>query len=337
MLELTKHIESLLFKNDCVIIPFLGGFVTHYMPATYKEDEELFIPPYRSIGFNPLLTMNDGLLVQSYMQVHDTNYPETLKLIEDDVKELKSVLQTEGKCDIEGVGRLVLKLNGVYEFVPFESGIPSPELYGLVSFPIPYFIPGSEEECIPTETTTSEDSINETGIGQTRRDNYTIRINRQIANVCIAAIAAFAFYFIWSNNIGEVSTSNVKEASVVNNLMFGISKSQTTPMTSNATASFKVPKVSSSADTEESKTSPVAEAEPGEYSLVLASAITMDNANLYVHQLKKQGYSDALVYKSKRMVRVLYSHYKTESEAYAALGSLHHKRPFKDAWVISIK
>ena len=64
MIELAKHIEYLLLENDCVVIPSLGGFIAHYQPAHYEESEGIFLPPIRSIGFNPQLTMNDGLLVQ---------------------------------------------------------------------------------------------------------------------------------------------------------------------------------------------------------------------------------------------------------------------------------
>ena len=75
MIELARHIEILLLENDCVIVPELGGFIAHYQPAYYAESDNIYFPPMRTIGFNPQLTMNDGLLVQSYMQVHHTDFP----------------------------------------------------------------------------------------------------------------------------------------------------------------------------------------------------------------------------------------------------------------------
>ena len=65
MIELTKHLEHLLFENECVIVPELGGFIAHHQPAHYEEAEGIFLPPMRTVGFNPLLMMNDGMLVQS--------------------------------------------------------------------------------------------------------------------------------------------------------------------------------------------------------------------------------------------------------------------------------
>lgn len=67
MFKLDRHIEILLLENDCVIVPGLGGFVAHHAEASYDENDALFLPPYRTLGFNPVLQMNDSLLVQSYI------------------------------------------------------------------------------------------------------------------------------------------------------------------------------------------------------------------------------------------------------------------------------
>ena len=60
MIELSKHIEVLLLENDCVIVPGLGGFIAHKRQAAYSIQKGEFMPPLRTIGFNPQLIMNDG-------------------------------------------------------------------------------------------------------------------------------------------------------------------------------------------------------------------------------------------------------------------------------------
>lgn len=82
MIELARHIEILLLDNDCVIVPGLGGFVSHPVVARRIDDEGLFMPPGRTLGFNPMMKLNDGLLVQSYMTAYDVTYPEAVKLVE---------------------------------------------------------------------------------------------------------------------------------------------------------------------------------------------------------------------------------------------------------------
>lgn len=82
MIELAQHIEILLLENDCVIVPGLGGFVAHYTSAMRVAEENIFLPPTRIIGFNPQLKMNDGLLVQSYMAVYDTDFSDATRIVE---------------------------------------------------------------------------------------------------------------------------------------------------------------------------------------------------------------------------------------------------------------
>ena len=71
MIRLARHIEILLLGNDCVIVPNLGGFVVHHVCACYDEGDGLFLPPQRTLGFNPVLKMNDSLLAQSYVEAYD--------------------------------------------------------------------------------------------------------------------------------------------------------------------------------------------------------------------------------------------------------------------------
>ena len=76
MKELVKHIEILLLDHDCVVVPQIGGFVTCNAPAKYVEEENLFLPPIRTVGFNERLKADDGLLVRSYVEAYDCSDTE---------------------------------------------------------------------------------------------------------------------------------------------------------------------------------------------------------------------------------------------------------------------
>ena len=134
MIELSQHIEALLLENDCVIVPGLGGFVAHYTSATRIEEENLFLPPTRIIGFNPQLKMNDGVLVQSYMAVYNTSFADATRMIERKVEGIFATLHEEGKVGLSNVGELRYSIHGTYEFIPYDDKITSPYLYGLDSF-----------------------------------------------------------------------------------------------------------------------------------------------------------------------------------------------------------
>jgi len=112
MIELNRHIEILLLSNDCVIVPELGGFMAHHVDARYDEQEHLFLPPLRTLGFNPQLKMNDSLLVQSYIEAYDISYPEAYRRIQSEVAELRQHLETEGMFELNGIGVLSINAEG---------------------------------------------------------------------------------------------------------------------------------------------------------------------------------------------------------------------------------
>ena len=141
VIELERHIEILLLDNDCVIVPDLGGFMSHYIEARYDDRENLYLPPLRTLGFNPKLTMNDSLLAQSYVEAYDISFPEAISRIEKEVSELHQHLENEGYYELYDIGTLRLNGEGNYEFEPCEAGILTPSLYGLNTLEIDKIVP----------------------------------------------------------------------------------------------------------------------------------------------------------------------------------------------------
>ena len=127
VIELERHIEILLLDNDCVIVPEFGGFMAQHTNARYSEVDNTFLPPIRTIGFNPQLKINDSLLAQSYVEAYDISYPEALRRIEQEVEEIRQILSTEGIFELRDIGTLRLNAAGNYEFEPKQaySHLPS--------------------------------------------------------------------------------------------------------------------------------------------------------------------------------------------------------------------
>lgn len=192
MIELAHHIEVLLLENDCVIVPGLGGFVAHYTPAMRVAEENIFLPPSRIIGFNPQLKMNDGLLVQSYMAVNDTNFSDATRIVEKEVEEAIAVLHEEGKVELPNVGELRYTIRGTYDFIPYDNKITSPYLYGLDSFEMqelselakPY-----TEKTIPFPTPAAH---------QEAKRKFEIKFNHSYLGNAVAMIAVIALFFFLS-------------------------------------------------------------------------------------------------------------------------------------------
>lgn len=139
MISLSRHIELLLLEHNCVIVPGLGGFIANTASAVYNDGpdgDKLFIPPYRTIAFNPQLQINDGLLVQSYMQAYDASYPDAYLQMEKEIDQLNMQLSILGEYKLEGIGTLHKSLGQNIVLTSPEAGILTPSLYGTYSFPI---------------------------------------------------------------------------------------------------------------------------------------------------------------------------------------------------------
>lgn len=349
MIELSRHIENLMLKHDCVIVPGLGGFVTQYVSAQRVGSENLFLPPHRTVGFNQQLTLNDGLLVQSYMQAYETSYPETLKLIDNAVRQLKEELQREGSYELSGIGVLTLGVNGNYKFTPCESGVLSPDLYGLDSLSLPE-LTATEEKEVPNVIRACKKKIN---LQRTEKE-YTISINRELVNYVAASVVAILFYFLWASPVNHSAASDQMAASVVYENLFFPNKQTAEPLPKVTTPTVELKKVEQNApildlsknkETKSPEVAPVAPtpivqkdtAKEGNFTLVVASAIPSDNAEAFVQKLKANGFPDAESYTRKKMVRVIYGHYATQEEAQDSLQRLRDNEIFEDAWVLKTK
>ena len=344
VIELERHIEILLLDNDCVIIPDLGGFMAHHIDARFDAGDGIFLPPIRTIGFNPQLKLNDSLLIQSYIEAYDISYPEAQRRIEAEVAELRQHLETEGYYELNDIGLLRLNSEGHLEFEPCEAGILTPSLYGLSSFEMTPLhaeeqVEQPTEDSADTSTDTEQETVDEP------RAEHAITIKMSWLRNSVAVAAAVILFLI----IGTpFSNSNLADSSV--------RQSTIIPLPTNAkTASAQHPDTSAvaaaTAEADSTAKDVAAEAQAAEeqaaealpqpttdYRLVLASWVAKRNAEIFVNQLKEDGFSEAHLYQTPNMLRVVYGHYATETEAYNALHQLRAKsNHFAEAWVLKVR
>lgn len=136
MKNLARHIELLLRNNDCVILPGFGGFIAHAVPAYYVSEEHLYYPPSRSISFNTAITMNDGLLAQSYMRSYNVDYAQATYLVDMAIEQLRDMLDEEGSVTIPHIGTIKQDIHQTIQFEAEKAGVSSPLHFGLGTFVI---------------------------------------------------------------------------------------------------------------------------------------------------------------------------------------------------------
>lgn len=339
-----------------MIVPDFGGFMTHEVSARYDAEDRLFLPPLRTLGFNPQLRMNDSVLVQSYVEAYDISYPEALRRVEDEVKELKQRLGEEGEYTMDGLGTLTVNQEGNYEFAPCEAGILSPSLYGLSSFSFKQLkdeAPLTEQEGEaqtvalpqPTAEADAEETHEPTLLEFTDDDTTddTLRIKMSWVRNAVAVAAAVVAFFLLSTPVVNSELGTRAMSQLQGNLIYKLMPQDTNivpaepvsnvvAVQSKATAKQAVRDTISKAAAVPAK----AEATPvvaNRYCIVVASQVKQSNAEIFVAQLHKQGYKDAKLYIHNNVVRVTCGEYQTEGEAYQQLNKLNGKEGFEEAWV----
>ena len=339
MIELDRHIEILLLSNDCVIVPGLGGFMTHHVEARYDAEDQMFLPPLRTLGFNPQLTMNDSLLVQSYIEAYDISYPEALRRIESEVEELKQHIDAAGSYELNDIGELSLNEEGKYLFTPCEAGILTPALYGLSSFemkPIEAEVAVVEAKKETEETAAAPVLVPLTTDEQDDDERALVIKMSWIRNTVAIAAAILAFFLMTT----PVSNSDAPQMSM-GNLNNPLLASAHKPAVKPDTAIKIVPDstIAAEAVAETKKDSVVAQPETPMtgYCLVLASHVSKKNAQAFVEELHKRGFAEAEIFVRNNVTRVIYGHFETMNAAYNRLNRVRDNKGFEEAWVLKLK
>lgn len=351
MISLARHIELLLLEHDCVIVPGLGGFIANHTEAQYTGDEEhLFLPPYRTIGFNQQLQVNDGLLVQSYMTAYDTSYPAANLQMEKDLENMMQELEMKGEYVLENVGTIKKGLNENISFIAPETGALTPSLYGLYSYEMKSLQHVIKEKDIERNLQAAaamhiaqkETAAKvETEKQETKQNGVVIRINRHWLDVGISAAAAVVLFFCFSYMAMNQPSNNADTVVASFPTMEKVAVKANTPAAKPAEAPAKEKVATETPAKAEPVKAEPAKAEPakksGRYAIVLATYVSQDNAERFIKTLAKEGLGEGRYVKNGKVSRVLYSEYANEATAQEALSRFRKENSaFAEAWILEL-
>lgn len=131
MISINEHIRFLLTCHDCVVVPGLGAFIAQSEPARFDGQTGIFMPPTRSLGFNPRVSYDDGLLAASVVRREGVSYETARTLIANDVAMLRSRLDSSGMAILPRLGRLD-RTGGALLFEPdVDASVASSRYLGL--------------------------------------------------------------------------------------------------------------------------------------------------------------------------------------------------------------
>lgn len=350
MNELAKHIVSLLLENDCVIIPDFGGFIAHYIPAQQDNEDNIFLPPTRVIGFNPQLRINDGLLAQSYMSVYGSSFPDAVKMIRQEAEALIENIHETGFMELDNIGELRYNINGKYDFTPFDHRLATSAFYGLDSFKM------QELKDLPIEQVPAVTTI---AIEPENKPEQIIYENETPAKVVnfssywrnIAAVAAVFILLIGSiffiSPFEKSGTYNNSEASVISKEVLKESLSissivtHPTPIqqqeaTSDNPSAEQTRQLTDQTTTSSTTTASTTASVSGKklFNVIVASVGSAELAQKEVQRLIQLGYSNAKAIVGDGKARVCVDSFEKEADAYHAIHQYEANGQFDAAWVL---
>lgn len=374
MKDLTKHIEILLLENDCVIVPGLGGFIVHNESAFYNVEEQIYYPPKRTIGFNPKLTINDGLLVQFYMLTYHMDFRDANHKIELEVNELKDQLYKDGCVYLKGIGKLYCNIHNDFEFRTEEPNVMTPSLYSL-----PHFYVSQLSKSSSTETKVVEFKPKQT---PSKEKDKEIQMPRWITDA-IAVAAAILLFLLISVPAENTYMDQGDYASLSSNEFIEVIKSQSLAMNviqpeiSKSTKPLpkekKIKKeekkvITAPASTTKKKEVVAPKEEPVKtetmeqkqqpeetkavtpqpptpaptvsilrYHIIIASLETMRDAQATVALMESKGLSNLKIKEGSGHFRIVHSSFEDKNTAYSKLNELKQQEEYKNAWLLNSK
>jgi cell division septation protein DedD len=118
MIKVSDYAKKLLHEHDCVVIPELGGFLTHFDHAFYSKQDGTYHAPQKRVAFNEALKLDDGLLVH-YLTVNEQITREDAQnRVKSFVDYIKTEVQENREVTLDGIGMLKANHEGKLLFEP---------------------------------------------------------------------------------------------------------------------------------------------------------------------------------------------------------------------------
>lgn len=133
-MNIQNHIETLLFRHDCVMVKGLGGFVCQRQSAQIKDG--YFLPPTKTLTFNQSLNKGDGLLANHIAKEEKVSYQIAQQKIQSFSQKIIDTLEEEQAIYLKNLGHLKKNTENKLVFEPDSNNDWLIEAYGLSKFKV---------------------------------------------------------------------------------------------------------------------------------------------------------------------------------------------------------
>lgn len=304
MEKIIRHIETLLWRHDYVIVPGFGGFVFQHQSAVINE--ESIEPPLVKMSFNPLMNVSDGLLAIEVSRMNSISFREASGLISEAVDKLQHTLKTKGKVEFGRLGAMEIDEESKVIFSPSKNTHLLPANFGL-----------STLHYTATAIRQVEDAR--------RTVTFTLPPARKIARyAAIGAVAVGLFFAAPRISDATQNLANffpvkqhqqiIESAESIEPLKIVIPTEVATPLLNNTDA----------------------QAEVLPHHVIVSCMATQEDADNLCIRLKQLNFDKAHVLSPIKTYRVSIQSFATKQEAIGFMEQLRKSNSqFADAWVLS--
>lgn len=315
---LSRHIEYLLQRHDCVIVPGFGAFIVTRRAARIDREAGVILPPSREICFNRAVCSDDGLLAHSIARFNGISFEEGRSLLAQYVEQLILSLRETKSVMLGQLGTISQGDDGTLLYRPALRGDMQGKALGLRNVPLRLKKENSPSALNPGTTNTGR------GNDKGRRfnpDYYYIAINKRFAKIAAMFIAVLITVLSLTQPIGREDTDKRSYASVM-----PVEKLMETKVPIPVASTEKM-------DTAETRaTAKPAAADTISHYLIVATFRTAAEAGRYIAQQKEKG-QHASVVSGGRFFRIAIDSASSKERLHHRLSDPAIREEYQGAWI----
>ena len=209
---LPLHIEYLLTRHDCVIVPGLGAFIATERESHIDLERGVISPRRREISFNSSVVTDDGLLTHSIARREGLAYEEARRIVGLNAERMTADLDNEGEVSVGLTGKLIKDDEGLISFQPRVSSVLS-DIMGDVT--LTEAMPAAAGALAEPESTAIKEVAEEEDGMRTIRvkaDRYVFTVSKRAVH---AAAMLVAILTIGLSLLLPINHDNEQKASVI--------------------------------------------------------------------------------------------------------------------------
>ncbi len=131
MVDIAKHIRTLLYDYSVVIVPDFGAFSTRYSPAKINREQNQVEPPRKEVYFNQALKINDNLLASHIAKAEQISQESGREHIKRFVAQCENTLRSGNPLNLDKIGIFSADSNGAITFKADANSNFSKDAFGL--------------------------------------------------------------------------------------------------------------------------------------------------------------------------------------------------------------